>query len=315
MPIKISELEITNFRGIEHLNLSFRDPKGTPTSLVVLAGPNGCGKTTVLEAILLATGFGDLARGKIGPAAVRSSADDYVIRAEFHDGTSVSCRKATTRSETGSVAYFSSSREPKIVGSLGITVGKKGKRPAKNEVNRLWRLKQHLIDAFALDLFLEKARIRQALKVSAYASALERLHRVWRRFYPEELFAVEPVDQVPDGGFDLFVINSNSTRISVDDLSSGQLEVLQLCAEFLLSPTPIDVLVIDEPELHLDPAWHTQIIRLIQDLTPETQLIVGTHSPEIYDSAMSFERHFLVSDDDPRAAYWARSNELCEAAS
>ena len=79
MPIKLVELEITNFRGIEHLELSFRAPNDAPASLVVLAGPNGCGKTTVLEAILLAAGAGEQARGKFGPAAVRCGADDYAV--------------------------------------------------------------------------------------------------------------------------------------------------------------------------------------------------------------------------------------------
>lgn len=320
MTVKLTELEITNFRGIEHLILSFRDPNGAPSPLVVLAGPNGCGKTAALEAILVAAGYHELARGKTGPPAVRSGTDDYLIRATFLNGkqetNEVSCRKTTERSQAGYVAYFSSWREPKLVGFLGITAGKKGKRPAATETNRLWRLKQYLIDAFALDLFKKSRESNvDSRKSSPYDDALTKLHRVWQRFYPSETFNVEPVDQSPDGGFDLFVSQQNGERISVDDLSSGQLELLQFCTDFLLSPVQLDVLVIDEPELHLDPAWHTQIIRAIQDLAPDTQLIVATHSPEIYDAAMSFERHFLVPENDPRSRFWARASELLEAAS
>lgn len=326
MTVKLTELEITNFRGIEHLTLSFRDPNGAPSPLVVLAGPNGCGKTAALEAILVVAGYHELARGKTGPPAVRSGTDDYVIRAKFLNGNQeaneVTCRKTTERSQAGYVAYFSSWREPKLVGFLGITAGNKGKRPAATEINRLWRLKQYLIDALALDLFdqqLDKQRGRKLFPeeepISAYTNSLERLHRVWQRFYPDETLAVEPVDQSPQGGFDVFLRRTDSTRVSVDDLSSGQLELLQFCTDFLLSPVQLDLLVIDEPELHLDPAWHTQIIRAIQDLAPDTQLIVATHSPEIYDAAMSFERHFLVPESDPRSRFWARSSELLEAAS
>lgn len=319
MTVKLIELEITNFRGIEHLALSFRDPNGAPSPLVVLAGPNGCGKTAALEAILVATGYHELARGKTGPAAVRSGTEDYLIRATLmndkQEANNVSCRKTTERSQTGHVAYFSSWREPKLVGFLGITAGKKGKRPAATETNRLWRLKQYLIDAFALELFaMSRESSGPTRKSSAFEQALTKLDRVWQRFYPDELFNVEPVDQSPDGGFDLFVRHTKGVRISVDDLSSGQLELLQFCADFLVSPIQPDLLVIDEPELHLDPAWHTQIIRAIQDLAPDTQLIVATHSPEIYDAAMSHERHFLVPESDPRSQFWARSCELLEAA-
>ncbi len=322
MTVKLTELEITSFRGIERLALSFRDPNGAPSPLVVLAGPNGCGKTTALEAILVATGYHELARGKTGPAAVRSGADDYLIHATLmndkQEANNVSCRKTTERSQTGHVAYFSSWREPKLVGFLGITAGKKGKRPAATETNRLWRLKQYLIDAFALKLFDHQMAIQIMLgkePIPTYTESFNRLHKVWRRFYQDETLGVEPVDGTPEGGFDIFLHRTDSTRISIDDLSSGQLELLQFCTDFLVSPVQPDILVIDEPELHLDPAWHTQIIRAIQDLAPDTQLIVATHSPEIYDAAMSHERHFLVPESDPRSQFWARSNEQLEAAS
>ena len=46
-----------------------------------------------------------------------------------------------------------------------------------------------------------------------------------------------------------------------------------------------DLVVIDEPELHLDPQWHWVLLKVLRKLLPNTQLIVATHSPEIYNSA------------------------------
>jgi recombinational DNA repair ATPase RecF len=43
----LTELRITNFQGIEQRNILFQPPTG------FLVGPNGCGKSTVLEAIRL----------------------------------------------------------------------------------------------------------------------------------------------------------------------------------------------------------------------------------------------------------------------
>ena len=51
-----------NFRGKDKLSLSFLYAKKRTCDVVVIGGPNGCGKTAVIEAILLATGHGDLAR-------------------------------------------------------------------------------------------------------------------------------------------------------------------------------------------------------------------------------------------------------------
>jgi predicted ATP-dependent endonuclease of OLD family len=59
--VKLRKLFINNFRGIDSLEVRF-DAAQRPDSqqLVVLAGPNACGKTSVLEAILICLGRADL---------------------------------------------------------------------------------------------------------------------------------------------------------------------------------------------------------------------------------------------------------------
>jgi hypothetical protein len=47
-------------------------------------------------------------------------------------------------------------------------------------------------------------------------------------------------------------------------------------------------------------------LRTLRRLQPRAQLIVATHSPEIYDAAASYERHYLVPEDDPRSWLWAK---------
>jgi predicted ATP-binding protein involved in virulence len=64
------------------------------------------------------------------------------------------------------------------------------------------------------------------------------------------------------------------------------------------------IICIDEPELHLDPQWHALILQALRKLQPNSQFIVATHSPEVYESVLSFERHFLVPPEDPRAQAW-----------
>ena len=52
--MKIVSLTIDNYRAIEHLELPFSDVFGKVRNITVLAGPNGCGKTSVLFAIVQA---------------------------------------------------------------------------------------------------------------------------------------------------------------------------------------------------------------------------------------------------------------------
>src|SRR3989442_1163912 len=53
---RLRRLRIEHFRGIDQLDLDFGGSGDQPIDLAVLAGDNGCGKTAVLEAILLLMG-------------------------------------------------------------------------------------------------------------------------------------------------------------------------------------------------------------------------------------------------------------------
>ena len=50
----LEHLTIRNFRGIDELQIDFRDELGRVRPLTLLAGPNASGKTTILDAIACA---------------------------------------------------------------------------------------------------------------------------------------------------------------------------------------------------------------------------------------------------------------------
>lgn len=57
-----------------------------------------------------------------------------------------------------------------------------------------------------------------------------------------------------------------------------------LCwAVVLLSPEMPTLLVLDEPELGLHPAWMQTLAQWIQRASEQTQVIVSTHSPDLLD--------------------------------
>jgi recombinational DNA repair ATPase RecF len=82
-PVALTSLSIRDFRGIDSLDLDFRGPDGLPNQLVVIAGPNGCGKTAVLEAALMAAGSRGLTVGPTDRRATRRGTHEYAIRARF----------------------------------------------------------------------------------------------------------------------------------------------------------------------------------------------------------------------------------------
>ena len=49
--MKLKKVSIHNFKRIDHLDIDFTDSLGRIRDITVIAGPNGCGKTTILDAI------------------------------------------------------------------------------------------------------------------------------------------------------------------------------------------------------------------------------------------------------------------------
>lgn len=310
--IALASLEIRNFRGIESLDLDFRGPDGRPNQLVVLAGPNGSGKTAVLEAALLAADKSTALTGPADKRAVRRGADGYSIQAVFESRgqaetvvVGVPGPRAPRTYEARPVSYFSSWRAPKLIGPVDPRVGKPGRPPAKTERNRLWMVKQSLVTAAAIERFENPPPF-----FGRYSSMIQEINDAWREFHPEQAqpFSVRIADSEGSntGSFDVFFQLDEGRWLEVDQLSAGQLELFLLIGSLVLDGEREGLLVIDEPELHLDPQWHRPILRCLLKLQPRVQVLVATHSPEIYDGARSYERHFLVPEDDPRARAWHR---------
>lgn len=314
-PIALTSLSIRNFRGIDNLDLDFRGPDGLPNNLVVLAGPNGSGKTAVLEAALIAVGGYKLVVGRRGKRAVRRGAEDYEIRAEVHVGGSRLVEQELVVFNTSRDTppkpdppiphwYFSSWRAPMLVGAVDVRVGKPGRRPAKTDLNRLLNVKQQLANAAAMENFPGGS----PLLLPSYSHWIGQINEAWRKFDPsgghEFHVGLSVASERSSGAFEVFYTSPNKPSVTVDELSAGQLELFLFLAALVLNDHREGIVFIDEPELHLDPQWHAPIVRALMKLQPRAQFVVATHSPEIYAAAMSYERHFLVPEDDPRAWAW-----------
>ncbi len=320
IPIGLRSITIENFRGIDHLELKFLDARGNPSDLVVLGGPNGGGKTAVLEACLLAVGRSDLVLGPTDAYAIRSGAADYTISARLHDFDNEYVteyrsvegfwrgRNETTGQEGGpgrvECLYFSSRRGSRLVGAVPITAGQSGIFPRDEEPDRLRLVKQYLVNAKA-HAYMRTEKL-PAPNGSSFEASIQKLNEVWQTFHAEEKqrFTVEPVADDPEAGFDAFLTYPDGRRIPLDSLSSGQLELFTLFGSLIRLRFEQGLVVVDEPELHLDSQWHAPLLRALRRFLPGTQFLVATQSPEVYDSAFSWQRHYLIPPGDPREIAW-----------
>ena len=77
-------------------------------------------------------------------------------------------------------------------------------------------------------------------------------------------------------------IEGNNEPFYLNEMSDGT--VRMLCwAVILHSPTLPSLLVIDEPELGLHPAWLSVLTQWIKQASEKTQIILTTHSPDLLD--------------------------------
>lgn len=99
-------------------------------------------------------------------------------------------------------------------------------------------------------------------------------------------------------GHNLFV-ESRGKRISFNQLSGGEREALFLTGQIERLSLTRGVLLIDEPELHLNPSMVRNVLSVMLDRSAEGQLWIATHSYEAIEAAGASST-FMIRRDELR---------------
>ena len=95
----------------------------------------------------------------------------------------------------------------------------------------------------------------------------------------------------------------------LDEMSEGT--VRMLCwATILFSPKIPRLIVIDEPEASLHPAWLQVLAGWIRDAARRTQIIVSTHSPDLLDYFTEDRASVRVFGKDPQNPLYSRVQSI-----
>lgn len=124
-------------------------------------------------------------------------------------------------------------------------------------------------------------------------------------------------DVVSDYVHGIWAIDSeHNSKIPIDSLSAGAKIIIGLVGDVAfrcvrlnphlgdeaLSETP-GIVLIDEIELHLHPAWQQRILPILRSIFPRIQFIVTTHSPQVVTSVAK-ECVRIVSDGRVENAFF-----------
>ncbi|WP_318507169.1 AAA family ATPase [Bacillus sp. T3] len=105
------------------------------------------------------------------------------------------------------------------------------------------------------------------------------------------------------------IVTKGKQCLEVNQLSNGEKVTLAMIGDLarrlaLANPSlenPLEgegIVLIDEIELHLHPAWQREIINLLQSTFPNIQFILSTHSPQVLGELSDAEIFFVTQEED-----------------
>jgi AAA15 family ATPase/GTPase len=266
--LKIREVSIFNYKIFKEFKIDFTDEKNKPLPIVVVAGINGSGKTTLLEYIKYFTDIVD-------------DNDRSYLRLERYD-------KQLQVIKIDELRFYS-----------------------------LWNIKRDSKEeSFLSKLFKEKTIYFPTgtditdLKVFIAEYVKEIMHK--ENLRPSDVFdrIREDIDKIfkdlellvkfdkVDANGNVFFRNKKGEDFSIDNISTGEKTLLSKVLYLYLKKIKDSVILIDEPELSLHPAWQNRVLKLYENFAKENncQIIIATHSPHIIGSAKSEYIRLLTED-------------------
>ena len=267
----VKSLAISNFKGIEELVIEFPLTSRKEGQALAIVGQNSAGKSSVLQALAL---------GLIGPAAankvvvnahrlLRAGAAEGKIVVEFW-GTDARNVIAINRHSR----HFSglAQRPTRVFGYGPYRL--LAKRPLKPEKRGTeYRLNSLFKDGERLNGFHE------------WIGKLSRMQRHDLAESLQQLLAAPNTKVTVEGNS--ILIRTNGRLHPIDALSSGMQSMVSMCTDFA-EPLYADsdsalrgssVILVDELDAHLHPAWRIGIVGRLGRAFPNAHLIFSTHDP------------------------------------
>ena len=304
--MKIRKLHIKNYKVFDNLELDFTDANGDTLDKIVLAGVNGCGKTTILEIIKRmydGSIFEDFGKNK------KSS-----IQLEFELSK---IEKDKYQSEMN--FPLMPLNEFKLIYSLQLNsnVSRIFCNQLKHGDSQLFYMPVNAISGIqSTDINYNKN-----IQIIHLSSAIKEMKEMALKSIRDEIFnnkdmtprqsiekGIKAISNTLQGmnlttklvdleSEELIFESVNGQKIKFEDLSNGE-QTLYFRAIYLNKLNPQNsIIMIDEPEDSLHPTWQQKVLKLYQNIGENNQLIVATHSPHIIGSSNA-EEVFLLEIDE-----------------
>lgn len=299
--MKIQNLEINDVAGIQTVNLRFDE------RMNILCGPNGIGKTTILEccAHSFSVGATSVLKSRASPAGGPELKGS--VKTSLKDGEKLSIvnlmvsqhepmKQSDPFGDHENAAFVLSLKTGRIFSYQALDAVRKD--TAKTNTDLYDNIKNGVssddIKSWFVnrDLYSTKDKSLSAEQLANFKLATQCFAKLNDAF---------SFSHVGASSLDVYV-NTPGGMIVHEYLSSGFKSCLVMLLgiikelELRFKDKKVEdieaIVLIDEIELHLHPEWQGKIARVLIDIFPKIQFIVTTHSPHVIQSA---ERNQIIA--------------------
>jgi len=327
--VRLINFKIENFR-----NLRLAECTNVPDFMVICGG-NGCGKSALLEALMTAKEHaGAYGNFTFDSRAVSADAETATItmnltfteeeRAFVQKQFGSECPEIDEiiieiNKEGAARAVKRSSSVHRLLGYYSQAIGSPGffdyinsERYTQKTQLKTWdasylsdesargTLARGLQKFMMTKQYLASIQMRDLQEIQTsmnsgnleHKDSLKEIREFFDSFFAPMKFKDVRIDRSPFG----FIIETSLGEIDIDDLSSGEKEILNIFIRFhQLKPTGAIVLF-DEADLHLHPDLERRYLETLRNLGINNQLIITTHSPEMMIAAGTDSLYTLLKE-------------------
>ena len=277
--VKIKELFINNYKMFENFKINFTDEKDKVLPLIVIAGINGSGKTSLLELISNFKPYyqyflSNESYFKIQYKDEEISIDKNFIQQYEYIEKQNEYSVEMQHKQGNQIAILSI--PDKFSSFLYL---EKHITYIKTQNDNITDLKKYIVSYYK----------KESRKLDSYSKALDQIKEFIEKIFidMDVLFALSDIDDTDTDNEKVTFKNKNSNEFDINQLSTGEKTLLSKVLYLYFKDIKNQIILIDEPELSLHPAWQNRVLKLYENFAKENncQIIIATHSPHIIGSA------------------------------
>ncbi len=260
----IEKIKIDKFRVLEDIEIRFQTPNSatadpeTGNVVNVIAGVNGTGKTSILESVFRAS---HLIHGLPDVNSDKLSLDRENTSFNLDKGIESDATKTIFLPAKQGMSYQPVLKLPMIPFAKIDSEAILG--------NAEFYIKEYVVSR-EREIYISDPEVRSKESVNIFNAIfdelglLTRLHNLDKNQFNRPIF-----------------IGANNNFTTIENLSDGEKQVYGRVVALMMLGLSNSIILIDEPEIALHPAWQQKIIKVYSRIGKNNQFIIATHSPQI----------------------------------